>query len=178
MRFVITGEWTRPGLLRLIIAMFLLFVVLFWVTNLLLYFDRMSLTYASVVGHYLGTDGPWGAPAVARSYKVLLEISHAHLFAMGILVMTMAHLLLFVPGSNAMKAWIAIATFVSALLDEASGWLIRYVHPGFAYMKISMFVLFQLSLGVIIVMLIRALLTGGRNTRAEASLTSSGSGGK
>jgi hypothetical protein len=163
MRFVITGEWKTNRLLRLVIFMFLVFTVLFWVTNAALYFHSMSLDPQSVVDHYLGKPNEWGGPATPRSYKVLLEISHAHLFAMGILVLTLTHLLLFVPAPGGWKALLVIVSFLAALLDEASGWLVVYVHPGFGMLKVVMFVLLQISLFGIIVLLFLALLGKWRN---------------
>jgi hypothetical protein len=36
-----------------------------------------------------------------------------------------------------------VAAFGSALLSEAAGWMTRFWHPGFATLKVAMFVLFQ-----------------------------------
>lgn len=163
MRFFVTGEWKRNQLLRLVIALFLLFIALFCLVNALLFFEHMSFSYEGVVAHYLGAPGPWGSPAVPRSYKVLLEVSHGHLFAMAILVMTMTHLLLFVPAPGRLKASLVVLTFAAALLNEASGWLVRYVHPRFAYLKLAMFSLLELSLLGIVVLLSLALWGRWRN---------------
>jgi hypothetical protein len=146
-RFVITAEWKENHLLRLILAAFLVYVCIFWVTNALLYFARMGLSYESVVAHYQGDAARFLTP---RSYLVLLEISHAHLFAMGILLLTMTHLVLFVPIGIQTKAALIIASFLSALLDEAGSWLVRFVHPGFAYVKILGFVGLEVTLGLMI----------------------------
>ncbi len=147
MRFVVTGEWRENHLLRLILASFLVYVVIFWITNALLYFARMGLSYESVVAHYQGDAAQYLSP---RSYLVLLEISHAHLFAMGILLLTLTHLVLFVPIGVPIKAALIVAAFVSALLDEAGGWLIRFGHPAFAYVKILGFAGLEITLGVMI----------------------------
>jgi hypothetical protein len=144
MRFVVTAEWKENHLLRLVLAAFLVYVALFWVTNAALFFVHMGLGYAPVVEHYLGSAEGFGQP---RSFKVLLEVTHFHLFAMGILVLTMTHLVLFVPLGVPTKAVLVVATFASALLDEASGWLVRYVHPAFAYLKLASFLALQASLG-------------------------------
>ncbi|RQW82328.1 MAG: hypothetical protein EHM62_03750, partial [Methylococcus sp.] len=37
-----------------------------------------------------------------------------------------------------------------AIGDEAAGWLVRFVHPGFAYLKIGMFVTLETSLAALI----------------------------
>lgn len=168
MRFVVTGEWRRNQLLKLIIVLFLVFISAFLLVNALLFFAHMSFTYDGVVGHYLGKAGPWGAPAVPRSYKVLLEVSHGHLFAMGILVMTMTHLLLFVPAPRALKLSLVLSTFVAALGNEAAGWLVRYAHPSFAYLKLAMFSLLELSLAAIVVMLALSLSGRWRNAYADS----------
>jgi hypothetical protein len=149
MRFVVTGEWRQNQLLRLILACFLVFVVLLWVTNAALFVGQMGFSYAGVVRHYLGDEATFAEP---RSFKVLLEISHFHLFAMGILLLTMTHLVLFVPLRGATKAWLVVLSFGGSLLDEGSGWLVRYVHPGFALAKLAGFVTLQATLAAMIVL--------------------------
>lgn len=148
MRFVVTAEWRENHLLRLILGCFLVFVALLWVSNALLFFSQMTLTPASVVAFYRGSEEAFAQP---RSYKVLLEISHFHLFAMGILILTMTHLVLFAPVSVSLKAWLIVLSFGSALADEAAGWLVRFVHPAFALLKIAAFLTVQATLGAMIV---------------------------
>jgi hypothetical protein len=149
MRFVITGEWTRNSLLRVIVLFFLFYSLLFWLTNFGLYFLKMGLTYQSVVDYYQGSSQAFTQP---KSLLGLLEISHFHLFAMGIFLVTLTHLLMFVPVSIPLKMVLIVAAFGSALCDEASSWLVRFVSPHFAYLKIAAFVMLQLSLLVIIVL--------------------------
>ncbi len=148
MRFVVTAEWRENHLLRLILAAFLVYGVIFWASNWLLYFARMGLTYESVVEFYRGSEQRFLQP---RSYLVLLEISHAHLFAMGILILTLTHLVLFVPLGIPTKAGLIVASFGGALLDEAGGWLTRFAHPTFAYVKITGFLALQTSLGAMLI---------------------------
>jgi len=148
MRFVVTAEWKENHLLRLVLGWFLIYVALLWITNVLLFFSQMSLDPTVVAEFYRGAEERFNRP---RSFKVLLEISHFHLFAMGILILTMTHLVLFAPLTVRTKAMITIVSFSSALLDEASGWLIRFVHPGFAYLKIGAFLTLQLALASMVV---------------------------
>ncbi|MCK5620509.1 MAG: hypothetical protein KAJ17_13970, partial [Candidatus Krumholzibacteria bacterium] len=54
MRFVVTGEWSHNHLLRLILFFFLIYILLFWITNWVLYFQKMNLNPASVVSYYRG----------------------------------------------------------------------------------------------------------------------------
>ena len=157
MRWVITGEWTRNRLLQLIVVLYTLYVAGLWLTNTLLYFSKMSLSYASVVEYYLGSEERFLSP---RTYQGLLEVSHFHLFAMGMLLLVLTHLMLFVPLANRWKAWLIALPFLAALLDEGASWLVRFVHPGFAYAKIAGFLLLQGSLAVLIVVSLWAVFAG------------------
>jgi hypothetical protein len=165
MRFVITGEWSKNGLLQLIIVLFIIYVGVLWLTNALLYFNKMNLTYASVAEYYLGSEEKFMQP---RSYQGMLEISHFHFFAMGMLLLTLTHLMLFVPLPVERKPWFIIIPFTSALIDEGSGWLVRFVHPLFAYLKIAGFLALEISLAVLMACSLWAVFVGSqRNYRSQ-----------
>jgi hypothetical protein len=167
MRFVVTGEWSKNGLLQLIIVLFIIYVGVLWLTNALLYFNKMSLTYTSVTEYYLGSEEKFMQP---RSYQGMLEISHFHFFAMGMLLLTLTHLMLFVPLPVERKPWFIIVPFMSALVDEGSGWLVRFVHPLFAYLKIAGFLALEISLAALMVCSLWAVFVGSqRNYRSQYS---------
>jgi hypothetical protein len=156
-RFVISAELNRNRLLQVIVLLYSLYVALLWLTNALLYFSKMSLTYGSVVAYYLGSEQQFTEP---RSYLGMLEISHFHLFAMGMLLLVLTHLVLFVPLSNRAKVWLIVTPFLSALLDEGSGWLVRFVSPVFAVAKIAGFLALQASLAALIGLSVWSVLRG------------------
>lgn len=154
---MITGELNRNRLLQTIVVLYALYVALLWVTNALLYFDRMGLTPASVVAHYLGNEQTFREP---RSYAGLLEVSHFHLFAMGMLLLVLTHLVLFIPLANRTKAWLIALPFLSGLVDEGSGWLVRFVSPHFAWLKIAGFLALQTSLATLVVLSLWSVFRG------------------
>ena len=167
MRFVVTGEWSKNRLLQLIIVLFVIYVGVLWLTNALLYFNKMSLTYTSVTEYYLGSEEKFMQP---RSYQGMLEISHFHFFAMGILLLTLTHLMLFVPLPAERKPWFIIIPFTSALIDEGSGWLVRFIHPLFAYLKIGGFLALEISLAVLMGCSLWAVFVGSqKNYRSQFS---------
>jgi len=166
-RFVITGEWTRNRLLQIIVTLYALYVIGLWLTNALLYFSKMGLTAVSVIDYYLGSEERFLSP---RSYQGLLEVSHFHLFAMGMLLLVLTHLILFVPLRNSTKAWLIIVPFFSAILDEGAGWLVRFVSPNFAYAKIAGFLLLETSLAVLVAVSLWSVFAGSqRNYDGESS---------
>jgi hypothetical protein len=158
-RFVITGEWNRNRLLQTIVVLYSTYVIGLWITNLLMYFNKMSLSTASVIEYYLGSEERFLSP---RSYQGLLEVSHFHLFAMGMLLLVLTHLVLFVPLANRTKAWLIAVPFLSALLDEGAGWGVRFVHPLFAYLKIAGFLLLQGSLAALVGLSLWAVFSGSQ----------------
>jgi hypothetical protein len=165
MRFYVTGEWNRNRLLQTIVVLYAFYVAALWITNILLYFAKMGLSYASVVEYYLGSEERF---LTARSYQGLLEASHFHLFAMGLLLLVLTHLMLFVPLANRLRLGLIVVPFFSGLLDEGSGWLVRFVHPGFAYAKISGFLLLQGSLAALVGVSLWAVFAGSQTNYSDS----------
>jgi hypothetical protein len=160
-RFVVTGEWNRNRLLQVIVLLYALYVAALWVTNALLYFEKMSLAPSSVVSYYLGNEERFLQP---RTYQGMLEVSHFHLFAMGMLLLVLTHLMLFVPLADRAKAWLIAVPFLAAGLDEGAGWLVRYGHPTFAVAKVAGFLLLQGSLALLVGLSVWAVFRGnGQN---------------
>lgn len=155
MRFVVTGEWTRNRLLKAIVCCFLGYTLLLWASNFGMYFAKMSLAPSSVVDYYLGNEEQFLQP---RTLQGMLEVLHFHSFAMGILLLTLTHLMLFVPLSPRTKAWGICTAFLAGIGDELAGWGVRFVHPGFAYAKVGFFVLLQGVLFWLMALVARALV--------------------
>src|SRR5262249_32765348 len=139
-RFVVTGEWTRNHLLKAIVWCFLAYTFILWCSNFGMYFAKMTLSPQSVVDYYLGNEAQFTQP---RSLQGMLEVLHSPRSPMCILLCTHTDPLLFVPISLRVKASGICPAFVSGIGDEVSGWAVRFVHPGFAWVKIGFFVLLQ-----------------------------------
>lgn len=155
MRYFVTGEQHRKSLINTLVLMFLVYIALLWVSNGMMYFHHMDLTPDSVIAYYLGSEEQFTQP---RSYQGMLEVSHFHLFSMGMLVLTLTHLMLMTEFPVRLKIWLSSLTYASALADEAGGWLVRFVDPVFAYFKIAAFVLLELSLAALLIIVIAALV--------------------
>ena len=155
MRYFVSGEQYRKSLLNILVLMFLGYIALLWLSNGLMYFHHMDSTAESVVNYYLGSEQEFTQP---KSYQGMLEVSHFHLFAMGMLIVTLTHLMLMTEFSYRLKIALSILIYVSAIADEAGGWLVRFVHPGFAYFKIVSFLTLEFSLITLIVVISTALI--------------------
>jgi hypothetical protein len=165
MKYLQSGGFQEQPLMRLTLGLALLLLAGFWVSNLGLYFAHMSLDPASVASYYRGDEAEFRPP---RSALSLLEVTHMHLPVFALVLLLLTHLLIFAPmRSGAKAAFIAVA-FGSALMSEAAGWMTRFWHPGFAWLKVTMFAVFQGTLGYLIVGL-AAFLLSGRTRRRRAA---------
>jgi hypothetical protein len=77
---------------------------------------------------------------------------------MGMLVLTLTHLMLMTHLPTVLKIWISAIVYASAIADEIAGWLVRYVHPHFAYFKIGAFLMLEISLAALIIVVIISLV--------------------
>jgi hypothetical protein len=166
MRYFVTGEQQRKSLLNALVLMFLGYIGLLWLSNGLMYFHHMNLTPDSVITYYLGSEALFTQP---RSYQGMLEVSHFHLFSMGMLIVTLTHLMLMTDFSVRLKIWLSSSTYLSALADEAGGWLVRFVHPLFAYFKIAAFLMLELSLAALLFVVIFSLIQARASMRQNNS---------
>jgi hypothetical protein len=136
MKFFISNDIRNNSLLKLIVVFTLVFLFFLWLTNLLLYI---------------------------KSYLGLLEESHFHFFSMAIILVTLNHLILFSKIKNVWKLIIILASYMSAFGDIAAGWLIRYISPSFAYLKLGSVLVLQISFAALLVLVLAFLYSGKDN---------------
>jgi hypothetical protein len=129
------------------------------VTNFAMYFSRMGLRPASVVTYYNGSDEDFRPP---RSAASMLETTHAHLPMMGIVLLFLTHLAIFAPLPRRAKLGFIATAFASAALDEGAGWLVRFVSPAFAPLKIAGFLGLQGAIAFLLFVLALFLLGAAR----------------
>ena len=142
------GNYRQHLLMRLTLGCTLFLLSGFWITNALLYFRSMGVQPQSVVQYYRGSEAAYTMP---RTYGAMLEVTHMHLAMMATVVLLLTHLAIFLPWPMRLRIALVLATFASALLGEAAGWLVRFVHPGFAVLKIGAFAGLQTGLAVLLI---------------------------
>ncbi|PNU21747.1 hypothetical protein C2E25_00520 [Geothermobacter hydrogeniphilus] len=135
MRMLLTGpQAERPA--GTIMGFFYFYFLLHWLTGFFMFFTRLGFTYDSVVRYYLGDPERFMNP---RSFSGLLEVSHFHLFAMGLFFVVFSHLLLFTGFRAPFKCRLTWGLAGALLTDMASGWLVRYLAAEFAWLKLAAF---------------------------------------
>lgn len=152
MRMMMTGPGQSP-LSKVILAFFYVYFLLHWVTGILMFRAKLGFSTQEVVRYFLGDPEQFMNP---RSFIGLLEVTHFHLFAMGLFFVVFSHLLLFSPFRETTKAILTWLLGLSLLLDIVSPWLIRYVAAPFAWLKLGSFWVLQ---GVSLMLLLGLLAT-------------------
>jgi hypothetical protein len=115
--------------------------------------DKLGFSYQGVVRYFLGDPEQFMNP---RSFAGLLEVTHFHLFAMGLFFVVFTHLLMFSPLQEGIKTGLIWLLGLSLLVDIGSSWLIRYVAAPFAWLKLGSFWTVQ----IVSLILLGGLLTG------------------
>ena len=150
MRYMEKGGFKQHELMRLTLSLSLLLLFCFWLTNFAMYFTHMGLNPQTVVTYYCGSDDGF---QVAKSFAGLAEVSHFHFAIMAIVILMLTHLVIFTPWKKQVKTGIIIIAFASAFFQEASSWLVRFIDPAFAWLKVLSFVSLQAAMAVLMVSL-------------------------
>jgi len=159
MKYLQDGSHQQQPAMRLSLALTLVLLAAFWVSSFAMYFSRMSLSPASVAAYYRGSEETFQE---GRTFGSMVESSHGHFAMMAMVLLVLTHLYLFVPGPKRLKAAFVGGTFAAAFLSEASGWLVRFVHPAFAILKPVAFLASQAFLGLMLGLLAAFLIRAGR----------------
>jgi hypothetical protein len=136
MKYMEKGGFQNHPLMRLTLGLTLGLLLAFWVTNFAIYFSRMGLRPGSVVAYYRGSEEDFRPP---RSAESMLETTHMHLPMMAMVLLLLTHLTIFVPLPRGAKTALIATTFLSAVFEEGGGWLVRFVSPVFAVLKVAGF---------------------------------------
>jgi hypothetical protein len=159
MKYLQDGSHSHQPLMRLSLALTLVLLLGFWATNFAMYFSRMGLDAASVVVYYNGSEADFRP---ARSAASMLETTHMHLPMMGLVLLLLTHLLIFVPLRRTGKGTAIVGVFLFAILSEGGGWLVRFVSPSLAPVKIAGFLGLQVGLAFLLAALAVSLARPGR----------------
>ncbi len=168
MKYMQNGNFQSSPLMRLTLMFSLIFLSAFWVTTAVMYFTKMGLTPESVVAYYRGSEADFRLP---RTFGSMLEVTHGHLPVMALVALLLTHLFIFAPHRKPVKVAAISAFFGAALLGEASSWLVRFVHPAFAYLKIASFLVLEISMAVILVVLFHMMSRPGNGKHKKSPYT-------
>ena len=108
MKFFVNGDFSNSRLLQIILFFTLLYILILWITNILLYIEKVGFTYNSVVNYYLGSEEEFKNPV---SYLGLLELTHFHLFVFALALLLVNHLTAFINVPQSLKLSLIFCPF-------------------------------------------------------------------
>lgn len=154
MRVMMSGP-SQQTQSKAILAFFYLYFLLHWFTGIFMFRAKLGFSYQGVVRYFLGDPEQFMNP---RSFVGLLEVTHFHLFAMGLFFVIFTHLLMFSPLKDWIKATLIWLLGLSLLADIGSSWLICYVAAPFAWLKLGSFWVLQMVSLILLLGLLSSLL--------------------
>ena len=130
-------NFTRRGYLivnanretKLVYTFFLCFVALGFATIGIYQSNIIGWGLHQIIAHYLGDKSQMMFP---KEFLQLLETSHAHAFVMGILYLTLAHIIIACRITTQWKQFLVIMGFLVTAIDLIGPWLIRYASQDFS----------------------------------------------
>lgn len=159
MKYMNNGGFNKHPMMQTTLLLTMVFLLGFVIVNFLIFFSKMDLTPASVASYYLGNEEEFRP---ARSYQSMIEVTHTHLPMMAVVLLLLTHLVIFTPFSKGGKYLFIFGSFFSALVNEGSNYLIRFVDPSFSWLKIFAFLTLQGNLiflvSVLVIFIIRSRL--------------------
>jgi hypothetical protein len=167
MKYMQEGGFQKNPLMRLTLAFSLGLLLVFWVTGWAMYFQHMDLRPSSVVDYYNGNEAEFRNP---QSPSSMTETLHIHMAMMSVVLLLLTHLVIFIPMPQRTKIWLITGTFVSALAEEGGGWLVRFVSPSFASVKILGLLGLQGTTAVLMGLLAAFLLRADRRAALRRSV--------
>lgn len=131
--------WRAPLQTRILLTLFNFSIVVATAVGILMYRVRTGLTPGGAERYYLGNESsarPGEEMLFARSFKELLDVTHAHAFSQPFLFFVLCHIFALTRVSDRIKITVYVASFLSILIDLGVPYLIRFVSPAWAPLQV------------------------------------------
>jgi hypothetical protein len=146
------NKYTDVSLLKLVVFFFSLLLIGFFFVNLLAFYSKMGFSLGSIKEYFLGNPEKF---VKAKTFEGMFKVFYPHLISMAVFSVTVGHFLI-IAGSS-LSIPLGVGLFLFSFLDNLSGFLIRFLHPDFALLKLLFFVVLQgIILYSALLMLIRS----------------------
>ncbi len=145
--------WRAPLQTRVLLSLFNFSIVIATAVGILMYRVRTGLTPGGTERYYLGNEssaGPGDEMQFARSFKELLDVTHAHAFSQPFLFFVLCHIFALTRASDRVKIAVYVASFTSILVDLGVPYLIRFVSPAWAPLQVMNSVLMSVTLLILL----------------------------
>ncbi len=149
MRFLTNPSYHKNSLLKKIIGWFLIFLLLYWITDGVIFWLKYGFKPVNIAEELFGSvDFP-----IPPSYDLLIESAHTQLFIFGIIFLAFISLVVLTPISTPIKSAVIILYFILGLAHVFSFLITAWLGRSYAFLPIalwSLFRIFQIALLIVI----------------------------
>ncbi len=156
MKFFWTGNFKSSKPIQIAISLFIFFIFLFWIGNFIYFGLKFGYSVEKIEYYFFGEqDFP-----VEVSPSQIAEEVHVNLFVFSLLFLCITAILAYNSFTEKVKIYFILAYAVSGFLYVVSDYLVLYLGRGFAFLKLVLFLVFQI---MILVSVLASLRRGSRN---------------
>lgn len=160
MKFCAKGNSGRNRLLSRVLWCYLLFILFYWASGFVFFYDKFSFSPEGVARYFFGTPA---FPEII-SLMQLVQDSHIQIVTIGILLLTLSAFILDNGLPTGLKSALTVFSFISAAFEVASGYLVYYLGRDFAFVRLVSFFIFQTILLCMLILSAANLLKKERRT--------------
>ncbi len=165
MRFFITSNIKGSPPLRTAVLLFLFCSLLYWLGNWLFYHFKFGLTYERMFTYFfMDPEFPERLPPAQ-----LFEDVHIQLFLMMIFLIVLTPIFLH-SRADRFARLLVVSAFTAGTGEVLSSLGVYFLGPVFIYPKIALFLILQLSSGLMLLFSLRLYLTGEKEVPPERSM--------
>ncbi len=156
MRFFWTGNFKISKPIKIAISLFIFFVFLFWVGNFVYFGLKFGYSVGEIEHYFFGErDFP-----MEISLAQVAEDAHINLFVFSLLFLCISAILVYNGFTEKIKIYFITAFAISGLLYVFSDYLVLYLGRRFAFLKLALFLTFQI---ILLVSMLVSLRKGAKN---------------
>lgn len=166
MRFLITSSIKNNPPLRVLVVLFLIGSLLYWVAGWFFYHYKFGLTYEKMFVYFFADPS---FPELLPPAQLLEDI-HVQLFMTIVFLTVLTPVFLHGNRSGRLTRFLLPAVFLGGVGEAVASVGVYLLGAPLIYLRILLFILFQIGTGFMILYSLRVYLTGKRETAPEKSL--------
>ncbi len=166
MRFFISSNIKNNYPLYITVVLFLISSFLYWALGWFMYHNKYGLSFHKQM-FYFFTDPEFPEPIPLGQ---LLEDIHVQIFMTTLFILILASIFVHKCVRDKVKYTLIGVSFTAGMLEPVTSLLVYYISPVFIYLKILLFILFQVSCGIMVIMSLKLYLTKEKEEPPERSI--------
>lgn len=142
--------------LKLIILFFSVSGLVFITFNFFIFYNKIGFLPIDVKSYFLGSEYNYTKP---KTLEGLIKVFFPHMLTMVVYTFVIAHFLNFTGLKRSISLILSLTILLSAILDNLSSLMIRYLNENFVYLKLVSFVVFEVSSSIALLYIVLKVIS-------------------